>query len=66
MFPNISYYFRFSENKEMKKVKDERTMLHKKAAKLFLKKERFRKENEKLKNKLRRFEKMLKEVTEED
>ena len=41
----------------MKKVKKERTLFHKKATRLFLKKEAFRKENKRLKNKLDRMEK---------
>ena len=54
--------FRFSENEEMKKAKKERTMFHKRATRLFLKKEAFRKENEKLKNKLKRMEKLMGEM----
>ena len=56
------YFFRFSKNEEMKKAKKEKTMFHKRATRLFLKKEAFRKENKRLKNKLDRMEKIMKEM----
>ena len=48
-FSSINYHFRFSENQEIKKLKDERTILHKRATNLYLKKKLLKTENEKLK-----------------
>ena len=53
-FSSINYHFRFSENKEIKKLKDERTILHKKATNLYLKKKLLKKENEKLNDMLKK------------
>ncbi len=63
MFSNISYYFGFSENKEVMKIKKERPTEHKKPTRLYLKNKRLKKENETLKSKLRQIQQ---EVLEEE